>query len=121
MNLKFDIDDDNYVSVTIHPDDHEDEGELHRLSRELLIRCPYREIIRHAKMGAYNHMADTQYEVYVNKIKTLEQFFRFESPTPGLPSGPIGNINIFLFLERLINAYINISDEDDFDEAEENQ
>lgn len=30
MNLKFDIDDNDYVSVTIYPDSNEDEGELHQ-------------------------------------------------------------------------------------------
>ena len=119
MNLRFDIDDNDYVSVTIYPDSNEDEGELHRLSRQLLIRSPYREIIRRAQKGVYNHLSDKQYAVYLNKIKTLEQFFKFESPTPGLPSGSIGNINILLFLERIINAYLN--DIDDYDLVEESE
>lgn len=117
MNLKFDIDDNEDVSVIICPDSNEDEGELHQLSCQLYINNPCREIIHRAEMGAFNHLSRRQFDIYLNKIKSLEQFFKLERPTAGLPSGPIRRINIFLFLERIINAYLN--DFDDYDVVEE--
>ena len=75
MNLVFDIDDDDYVSVTIVPDNSEDESELHSLSMKLNIRNPAQSIVERAKQGAFNHLSEEQYQTYLHKIKKLERFF----------------------------------------------
>lgn len=110
MNLVFDIDDDDYVSVTIVPDNSEDEAELHSLSLKLNIRNPAPIIVDRAKHGAFNHLSRDQYTTYLHKIKRLEHFFNNKTP-----SGRIMpcKTNIFMLLERLINVYVNLNDDEE--------
>lgn len=110
MNLIFDIDDDDYVSVTIAADTSEDELELHNLAQRLFVRSPGANIVARAKSGAFNHLSEEQYNTYLRKIKTIEKFFTYDLNL----SAPIRQrkTNIFLLLERLINTYINMEDEE---------
>ena len=114
MNLVFDIDDDDYVSVTIVPDNSEDESELHSLAMKLNIRNPAQNIIERAKQGAFNHLSDEQYQTYLHKIKKLERFFGNKNAPPK-PS----KTNIFMLLERLINVYVNLDNDEEGDNDDE--
>lgn len=108
MNLVFDIDEENYVSVTIVPDASESEADLHGISQKLYIRSPGASIVSRAKAGAFNHLSEEQYNTYLHKIKTLEKFFNYDGSNSAIKQK---KVNIFMLLERLINAYINLDDE----------
>ena len=110
MNLVFDIDDDDYISVTIAADAAEDELELHNLAQRLMVRSPGANIVARAKSGAFNHLSEEQYNTYLRKIKTIEKFFTYDLNG----SAPIRQrkTNIFLLLERLINTYVNLENEE---------
>lgn len=110
MNLVFDIDDDDYVSVTIAADAAEDELELHNLAQRLMVRSPGANIVARAKRGAFNHLSEEQYSTYLRKIKTIEKFFTYD--LNGNAPLRARKTNIFLLLERLINTYINMDDDE---------
>ena len=114
MNLVFDIDDDDYVSVTIVPDNSEDESELHSLAMKLNIRNPAQSIVERAKHGAFNHLSEEQYHTYLHKIKKLERFFGNKNAPP-----KSSKINIFMLLERLINVYVNLDNDEEGDNDDE--
>ncbi len=115
MNLIFDIDDDDYVSVTIAADKSEDELELHDLAQKLIIQSPAANIVARAKKGAFNHLSEEQYTVFLNKIKNIEKFFTYDLKDN--PPVRHRKTNIFLLLERLINTYINMDyEEGEFDD-----
>ncbi len=109
MNLVFDIDDENYVSVTIAPDASDSVAELHGLAQKLYIRSPGANIVSRAKAGAFNHLSEEQYNTYLHKIKTLDRFFNYDGNNSALKQK---KVNIFMFLEMLINTYINLDDEE---------
>lgn len=116
MNLVFDIDDDNYVSVTIVPDNSEDETELHNIAMKLNIRNPAPIIVQRAKSGAFNHLTREQYQTYLHKIKKLERFFAYQL-NGGQPK-PV-KTNVFMLLERTINCLINAEDDEEGDNDDE--
>lgn len=119
MDLKFDIDDDSNMSVTIYPDKSEDEAELNQLANRLFINNPIKDILKRAQAGAFNHLSEKSYSHYLAQIKSLESFFEPDETATRIPAySPMRRVNIFLFLERLINAYLNIPDDTDYDEED---
>ncbi len=118
MNLVFDINEFNEMSVTITPDRNDDEEELHQLAHRLYINNPVRDILRRAKNGAFNHLPREQYDHYISQIKLFESFFANEiAPYQTYNPGTMHRINIFLFLERIIEKYLNLDDNDTIEEG----
>ncbi|MCR4684570.1 MAG: hypothetical protein K5649_03795 [Lachnospiraceae bacterium] len=100
MTIQYDLHGNTMHDLYLAPEVTENISELYNLSQELLVMNPVILFADKAKAGVFNNLSDAEYEKMLCHIKAFDTLFWDDTGR--------GNkyINIFMFVEKLMNALL---------------